>query len=159
MSWDSTVIQNAAYVSDFPSYPNNIHYRCFYFFQDPIKNHKLHFLVISLCSPLIWHSVLPYVSFLTFLKNSGHVFCKISFNLDLSDCFLMISFRVNVLVKNMSEVMLYACQCVPSRVWCQPDVSLMSACLSFVEVRFDHLIIPFIHLCLLDPSCSRGNHS
>lgn len=130
MCWDSTVIQNAGCISDFRSCLSNIHYRCFYFFQDPIKNHKLHFVVISLWSPLIWHSVLPYVSFLTFFKNSGHVFCKIYFDLDLSDCFLMISFSINILVKNMSGVMLYACQCVPSRVWCQPDVSMCQFCWS-----------------------------
>lgn len=120
-------------------------------FPGASQKSQIAFIVKFLWSPLIWHSVLPYVSFLTFFffNNSGHVFCRISFNLDLSDCFLMISFSLNILAKNMC-----AFQCVPSRV---PDVSMSQ----FFEVRFDHLIILFIQLCLLDPSCSfpRVDHS
>lgn len=47
-----------------------------------------------------------------FLKNSGHGSCSMSFNLDLFDCFLMISVSLNILIKNKSEVMLCPQQCV-----------------------------------------------
>lgn len=151
MCWDSTVIQNAAYISNFPNYPSNIHSGVFIFSRSQPKITNCVYCQISLVSFNLTQctALCVFLDVFFFFNNSGHVFCRISFNLDLSDCFLMISFSLNILAKNMC-----AFQCVPSRV---PDVSMSQ----FFEVRFDHLIIPFIQLCLLDPSCSfpRVDHS
>lgn len=115
---DATLLPTIQSIFSFPQWSSKCLLQTFFFFfnQDPTKDRAWHLVVLFIQSLGFQNSSLAFfgLSWHWYLKTTGHLFCAMSVNSDLFDCFLWLISGSTFFGKNAMWVMLRP-QWVPTR--------------------------------------------